>query len=197
MFVKVSGKGFRSLADGAHWSAVFSEGNARITAVDRFDGKLVYAGGGGVWRSTDGGGSWQKTGLPEMRGVFDIKTDPAHAGWVYVVCHGNRLGLYRSKDGGVTWEHLWTDNVARGVAITPGQSDILYVTSSLNDCCGAGAADSAGVLRSVDGGQTWTPVNDGLPWPFAWPVEVDPVDPSWVFIGAPGTGYYKRQFILR
>lgn len=194
LFVTAGGKVFRSTDDGFHWEAVFSGGRARITAVDAFDGGVVYAGGSGVWRSIDGGGSWEKTGLPEMRNVFDIKTDPTHADWVYVVCYGNDLGLYRSQDRGATWEHLWTNSVARGVAVDPRTSDTLYVTSSLNDCCGAGPIGSAGVSRSLDGGRTWAEINEGLAWPFAWPVEVDPVDPTWVFIGAPGTGFYTRQF---
>jgi photosystem II stability/assembly factor-like uncharacterized protein len=194
LFVTAGGKVYRSMDDGYHWSAVFSTGSARITAVDHFDGNLVFAGGGGFWRSTDGGETWMKAGLLEMRGVYDIKTDPVNAGWVYVVCYGNGLGLYRSRDSGETWEHLWTNSVARGVAIHPTTPNILYATSSLNECCGAGPTGSAGVVRSTDSGQTWTQVNEGLPWPFAWPVEVDPADPSWVFIGAPGTGYYLRQF---
>ena len=68
-------------------------------------------------------------------------------------------------------------------------------------CVGAGptgilivGSDVSGAYRSLDRGRSWQEVNKGLPWPFAWPVEVDPVDPSHVFIGAPGTGYYRRQF---
>ena len=195
LFVTAGGKVYRSTDDGYTWSRVFSGGRARITAVDRFDGGLVYAGGdGGFWRSTDGGDTWERVGLPEMRGVYDIEVDPSNPGWVYVACYGNGLGVYRSKDGGEHWEKLWTNNVARGVAVDPTNPDVIYATSSLNDCCGAGPAGSAGVVRSVDGGRTWQQVNEGLPWPFAWPIEVDPVDPSYIFIGAPGTGYYRRRF---
>ena len=194
LFVTAGGKVFRSTDDGYHWSQVFSKGSTRITAVDRFDGRLVFAGGSILWRSTDGGENWTKSGLPEMREIYDIKTDPINPGRVYVACYGNGLGLYRSQDSGVTWEHLWTNSSARGVAIHPKNPNLLYATSSLNDCCGAGPIGSAGVARSTDGGQTWITVNEGLPWPFAWPVEVDPSEPTWVMIGAPGTGYYLREF---
>jgi photosystem II stability/assembly factor-like uncharacterized protein len=195
LFVTAGNAVYRSQDDGNHWEKVFSGGRARITAVDFADNNLVYAGGdGGFWRSPDGGDTWEKTGLPEMRGIFDIKPDPSNPGWVYVTCYGNDLGLYRSKDGGATWEKLWTNNVARGVAIHPSNPDVIFVTSSLNDCCGAGATGSAGVMRSTDGGQTWQEVNEGLPWPFGWPIEFDPHDPAYVFLGSPGTGYYRRQF---
>lgn len=196
LFVTAAGHVYRSQDDGFHWQKVFGKGKARITAVDAHDSRLVYAGGvGGFWRSTDGGDTWQRSGLKEMRNVFDIKPDPSNPGWVYVVCYGKDLGLYRSKDGGVTWKKLWTNNVARGVAVHPRNPNVLYVTSSLNDCCGAGPAGSAGVMRSVDGGESWTPVNEGLAWPFAWPIEVDPHDPSFVFLGSPGTGFHRRQFL--
>jgi hypothetical protein len=49
-------------------------------------------------------------------------------------------------------------------------------------------------MRSTDGGQTWQEVNEGLPWPFGWPIEFDPHAPAYVFLGSPGTGYYRRQF---
>ncbi len=196
LFVTAVGHVYRSTDDGFHWQKVFGGGRARITAVDPNDGRLVYAGGdGGFWRSADGGDTWEKSGLKEMRGVYDIKPDPSNPGWVYVTCYGNGLGLYRSQDGGVSWQKLWSNNVARGVAVHPENPEILYVTSSLNDCCGAGPAGSAGVMRSVDGGKNWTAVNQGLAWPFGWPIEIDPFDPTFVFLGSPGTGFHRRQFI--
>jgi hypothetical protein len=53
---------------------------------------------------------------------------------------------------------------------------------------------SVGVIRSKDYGQNWTVINEGLPWPFAWTIEVDPGNSSFVFMGSPGSGIQKRQF---
>ena len=50
-------------------------------------------------------------------------------------------------------------------------------------------------MRSVDGGKSWTAVNEVLAWPFGWPIEIDPHDPTYVFLGSPGTGYHRRQFL--
>jgi photosystem II stability/assembly factor-like uncharacterized protein len=197
LFVTGRGRVYQSTNDGNYWSEVFTNARCRITAVDNFNGHIVYAGGdGGVWRSLSGGspGTWAKVGTAEMTGVYDLKCGPSRTGWVFVACYGTGKGVYRSQDSGTNWTKLWTNSYARGVAIHKSDTNILYATSSRNSSSGASPIGSAGVVRSTDGGMTWLPVNEGLPWPFAWPVEVHPTDPNWVFIGAPGTGFYRRQF---
>jgi len=51
-----------------------------------------------------------------------------------------------------------------------------------------------GVVLSMNGGASWTEVNEGLSWPFAWPIEIDAKSPNLVYVGTPGTGYHRRQF---
>jgi hypothetical protein len=199
LFATIDANVYRSTNDGNSWSQVFSGGSTRATAVDNFDSDLVFAGGvGGLWRSTSGGGvgTWTTIGLAEMTDIYDIKTDPVHSGWVYVTCYGDGTskGLYRSKNQGLNWEKLLADPYMRGVAIDPVDPNIIYATSSKNDCCGGSPYGSNGVQRSINGGQTWVKVNEGLPWPFAWPIEVDPSNHNRVFVGSPGTGFYKRMF---
>ena len=104
------------------------------------------------------------------------------------------VAIARSRDRGESWEKLLTNAWMRGVAVNPANPDIIYATSSQNTCCGAPPEGSLGVVRSIDGGATWTQVNEGLPWPFAWPIALDPADPSVVYIGSPGTGFYRRRF---
>jgi hypothetical protein len=203
LFVTVGGAVYKSTNDGSNWSlslagASSSTTNAdyRSTAVDYFNGQIIWAGGDTkLMLSQDGGATWTNiVGSSGISGVFDIKTDRNHSGWVYVACYGSSKGIYRSKDKGVTWEKLLTDSYARGVAVDPVNSDILYATSSQNYCCGASVSGSTGVSRSLDGGKTWKQENDGLSWPFAFPIEVDPTDRTFVFIGSPGDGFFIRTF---
>lgn len=208
LFITVNGDVYRSLDDGNTWSLVLDCDGCRYTAVDAHDGDLVYAGGeAGFWRSTEGGapGTWEQTGLPEMRGslggefwdtywegVAAIRPDPSNPNWVYVAVFGEERGLYRSPDGGRTWEHLLTDDYLRDVAVSPTDPDLLFVASSSALYSGGYDPASRGVLFSSDGGQTWSPFNDGLPWPFANVLVVDPNPPHTLWLGSPGTGYYWR-----
>jgi photosystem II stability/assembly factor-like uncharacterized protein len=202
LYVTADGAVYKSSDDGANWtislagtSSSTSTASYRATAVDYTNGQIVWAGGdAGLQLSQNGGTSWAKSGITEMTGIFDIKTDRNHTGWVYVACYGTAKGIYRSKDKGNTWKKLWTGNYMRGVAVDPVSSDIIYATSSQNFCCGASVSGSTGVIRSTDGGLTWKEENAGLSWPFAFPIEIDPTDNSFVFIGTPGTGFYKRIF---
>jgi hypothetical protein len=81
----------------------------------------------------------------------------------------------------------------RGVAIDPMDTSILYATSSAAYKAGGSATSgSEGILRSIDGGLTWTSIADGLAWPFGGPVALDPSNRQRVILGAPGTGFRAR-----
>lgn len=199
--------------DGYNWSlALDCGGKCNFTAIDNFNGDLVYAGGsGGLWRSICGGtsGTWEPIGLPEMKGsipgdiweygwtgVMDIKTDPVNPDWVYVAVFGTSKGLYRSKNRGDNWEKLLTDGFLRGVAISPANPQIIYAASSKPINAGGYSEASNGVLKTSDGGQTWIKVNEGLSWPFASTIEIDPVSPDFVMIASPGEGFNVRNFVM-
>ena len=196
---------YRSTDDGRHWSKVLDGKGCRFTAVDQVDTRLVYAGGErGIWRSEDRGNTWTDISLDIMQstdntgfwewgydGVWDIETDPAHEGWVYVVVHGTDKGLYRSKDKGQTWEHLLTDDFLRNVGILPTDNNIVYATSSSAFEAGGWKPGSNGIWYSEDGGNHWSRQNQGMAWPFAQPVAFDRRTPTTVFVGSPGTGIQK------
>ena len=210
LFVTSGGDVYRSSDDGTSWNRVFACGGCRVTAVDTFDGDLVFAGGeSGLFRSTAGGqaGTWARVGPPEFaatgrsplyweegwQGVSAIHPDPARPGWVWVAVYGPGRGVYRSTDGGVGWLQLRSDDYQRAVAVDPQNPQRVYATASSVFTSG-GSPTSSGVTRSVDGGATWAPANEGLAWPFAIPLVVDPGDSSLVWVGAPGTGFHRRRF---
>jgi photosystem II stability/assembly factor-like uncharacterized protein len=205
MFVTAGGSVYKSTDDGASWTLKLANDGLRFTAIDYFDGNLVYAGGeNGLRRSFDGGENWSNIGLPEMsgsqnsplweygwEGVFCITTDPQNSSWIYVAAFGHGKGLWRSTDAGDGWEKMITDDFMRCVAISPRNSDILYATSSSAYQAGGYYPGSGGVSFSDDGGQTWSSANDGMSWQFAIPVAIDNSPQSSVFVGSPGTGFQK------
>ncbi len=215
LFMTVNGDVYRSEDDGNNWTMVLSDGGLKFTEVDRFNGDLVYAGGRhGVFRSTDGGDTWADLGHPELRqvhahvrvdivptwtswdgefivhpweGVFDLEADPGVPGRIYATVLGSGKGLYRSDDAGLTWVHLLADTYMRGVAVAPGNSDIVYVTSSMSYHSG-GVGNSLGIQYSTDAGTTWTSVNDGMAWSYGGMIAVANGNDPLVWAWSPGTG---------
>lgn len=212
LYCAAAGDVYASVDDGRTWSKRFANGGIRTTKVvhDRDQGVTrVYAGGeSGLFVSIVSNGrtgAWTsigtremtgtKKGLPERSwtGVYDIVADPRVSGRVYVVVHGKGRGLYRSADHGSTWEpRVLTNDYLWCVAVDPTDSGTLYATSSSAFDSGGYSPVSRGVLRSVDDGRSWQPLNEGLAWPFAIPIAIDETDAGRVWIGSPGTGIHVR-----
>jgi len=89
---------------------------------------------------------------------------------------------------------MLNDDFLRGVAVDPKNPMNIYAASSSARDSGGYNPNSHGLLFTRDGGKTWKQANEGLSWPFAWCVEVDPNDPSFVFGGFNGQNFKKRQF---
>jgi photosystem II stability/assembly factor-like uncharacterized protein len=148
-------------ATGESWSVepLPERGGAASIAVDPRDPLRIYAGsrGGGLWRSGDGGASFEDARLP-ADDVYSVAVSPVN-GAVYAGCEPSML--FRSRDGGASWEELsalreipsaptwsfpprpWTSHV-RWIAPSPHDADRLLVGIELG-----------GVMLSEDGGATW------------------------------------------
>jgi photosystem II stability/assembly factor-like uncharacterized protein len=152
---------------------------------------VVYAGmgetelrgnviqGDGVYKTTDAGKTWTSMGLEKTAAIARIRVHPANPDVVFVAALGNpygpnpERGIFRSKDGGKTWDRvLFRDDKTGAVdlAMDPKNPDVLYAGMwevfrtpySLSS-----GGPGSGLYKSTDGGTTWTDIskNAGLPRP--------------------------------
>jgi photosystem II stability/assembly factor-like uncharacterized protein len=164
--------------------------------------KFGRAGGelqrGGVFRSLDGGESWQPVGdIPERPRVVIAPSDP---NVVYIAERDyssvGRGGVYRSADGGDTWELMverlddGSGNVARtyiaALVVDPRDANHVYA-SSVDESYDL--SFGKGVFESRDGGRTWRPMNEGLTH---WNVHNLLIDPNdRLYAGTGGNGFFR------
>ena len=138
-------------------------------------GSLTY-GGAGIYRSADGGATWQQVGLTNSGAIGRFAVDPTNPNRIFAAAAGklyNRggdRGVYESTDGGVTWtQKLAGDNDTTGavdLAIDPTNPNRIFAAMwdhfrepDLRTYGGVGS----GVYRSTDGGATWQRLTNGLP----------------------------------
>ncbi len=190
-FVAVASGGvWKTTNAGTTWAPVFdNEGSYSIGCVvlDPKNPSVVWVGtgennsqrsvgyGDGVYKSTDGGKTWQNVGLKLSEHVGKILIDPRDSDTVYVAAQGplwkegGDRGLYKTTDGGKTWAKVLAidDNTGvTDVVLDPRNPDVLvaaswqrrrHVWTIING--GPGSA----IHRSTDAGKTWKKVTAGLP----------------------------------
>lgn len=131
--------------------------------------------GNGVYKSVDGGKSWKNLGLKESRQIGMIAIDPRNSDVVYVAAEGSawgsggERGLYKTTDGGTTWnkvlnisEHTGVNNVI----LDPRNPDVLYATSEQRRRhvhTKIGGGPESAIYKSTDAGKTWRKLESGLP----------------------------------
>jgi photosystem II stability/assembly factor-like uncharacterized protein len=183
---------FKSVTAGESWAPVSDKyfgGTIGAIAVAPSAPDVVYVGGGeypirgnvshgdGVWKTMDGGKTWAFMGLAETRQIADIVVNPTNPDLVYVGALGHvwapnpERGVYRSKDGGKTWEKILFRNDSTGVVdlvMDPHDPNVLYAglwqagrTPWLLSSGGAGS----GMFKTTDGGDHWIELTrkPGLP----------------------------------
>jgi len=190
-FGAVVGGVWKTTDAGQHWSPVFDGqpiGSIGAIAVAPSDPNVIYVGtgeadprgdisfGDGVYKSTDGGRTWTNVGLKDTRHIGDIVVDPHDPDVVYVAALGHAFGpneqrgVFRSRDGGKTWEKvLYRDENTGAIDLSmdPHNPRILYaalwqVRRRPWELVNGGPG--SGLYRSTDGGSTWTHIQGhGLP----------------------------------
>jgi photosystem II stability/assembly factor-like uncharacterized protein len=185
-----SGGVWKTTNAGVSWTPVFDkEGSCSIgyVALDPRDPNVVWVGtgennsqrsvgyGDGVYKSIDGGKTWQNVGLKKSEHVGKILIDPRDSNVVYVAAQGplwgpgGDRGLYKSINGGKNWKKVLNISENTGVTdvvLDPRNPDVLIAAAyqrrrhvwTLID----GGPESA-LYRSTDGGATWSKLKSGLP----------------------------------
>jgi len=131
--------------------------------------------GNGVYRSDDGGESWRHLGLEATRHIGKVEVHPTNPNVVYVAALGNlwapspERGVFKSTDGGRTWEKVFFVDEQTGVVdmvMDLSNPDIVYAAAyqRLRRAWGFnGGGPGSGIFKTVDGGATWTELTNGLP----------------------------------
>jgi len=131
--------------------------------------------GDGVYRSLDGGASWENMGLKKSEHISKIIVHPENSDIIWVAAQGplwskgDERGLYKSTDGGKKWKKVLGDAKWIGVTdilIDPRNPDRLYAATwqrHRNVAAYMGGGPGSGIHRSVDGGNTWEKLSNGLP----------------------------------
>ena len=135
------------------------------------------AQGDGVYKTTDGGKTWKHVGLKDSQTVSRLRVHPTNPDLVYAAVLGHvagpndERGVFRSKDGGATWDRvLFRDNKTGAVDLTldPNNPSVIYATLweafRMSHMMSSGGPGS-GIFKSTNGGDTWTEIsrNPGLP----------------------------------
>lgn len=180
---------WKSVDGGIQFKPIFDKYNQSIGAVtvDPSKTSTVWVGtgeswvrnsvsvGDGIYRSTDGGENWTKLGLDTTERIARIVVDPRDGNTVFACATGHLFddhpdrGVYRTKDGGKTWEkvlYVAPDVGCADLAIDSRSPNVMYAgmwqfrrTPSFFTSGGP----KSGLYRSTDGGATWQQTRKGLP----------------------------------
>jgi photosystem II stability/assembly factor-like uncharacterized protein len=221
-----SGGVFKTTDAGGTWMPISERAfeSASIGAISVYDGdpNIVYVGTGsdglrsnvstgrGVYRSNDGGQTWSFVGLRNVGQIGSVRIHPTNPDVVYVSATGNifrnnpERGVFRTKDGGKTWEKILflTDSTgASDVELQPGNPNVVFAVMTRSErkpwTIISGAMEG-GVYKSVNGGDNWTKLAGGLPTGLVGKgnVGVTPANPNRLYLlyeAKPGAGLYRSD----
>jgi photosystem II stability/assembly factor-like uncharacterized protein len=222
-----TGGGVWKTADGgATWDCVsdkFFGGSIGAVEVCPSDRNVLYVGGGevtvrgnvshgsGMWKSTDAGKTWKSIGLDDTHHIPRVRAHPKNPDLVYVAALGHlygpnkQRGVYRSKDGGQSWQQVLFVNDEVGavdLVLDPANPRIVYASTwrvkrmpySLES-----GGPGSGLWKSTDGGDTWKEITrrPGLPKGTVGiiGVAVSPVDSDrvWAIVEADDGGVFRSD----
>jgi len=227
-YLGASGGGIWKTEDyGTSWNNVsdgyFSTPSIGDIAVAQNDANIIYVGTGsdglrsnviagkGMYKSIDGGDTWQPIGLDDTGHIGAVEINPENHNVVYVAAIGQAFnaneerGLYKTVDGGRNWEQVLYISDETGISdveMLPGNPEIVFATAWKAErkpwtIISGGENEEGGLFKSVDGGASWDKITDGLPTGLIGKMDLalSPADSSIVYllVEAPGdeAGLYK------
>jgi len=185
-----SGGLWRSANAGTTWSPLFD--NQPVStfgslAIAPSNPSVIWVGtgeqnnrqstswGNGVYRSDDAGRTWRHLGLEHTRHIGRVLVHPSNPDVAYVAALGDlwapsrERGVFKTSDGGRTWEHVLVVDTLTGVVdleMDPSDPDVLYAAAyqRLRRAWGFnGGGPGSGIFKTSDGGRTWRRIEAGLP----------------------------------
>ena len=190
IYVGTAGGGvWKTTNAGASFKPVFDKYCQSIgaIAIDQKNPRTVFVGTGesnmrnsvsigvGLYKTTDGGDNWSRVGLDSTEHISKVVIDPSNSNNIYVAAPGplwsesKHRGLYKSSDGGKSWDKVLYISEKAGcadVSVDPQNPNTVYATTwefrRLPYLFNSGGSGS-GVYKSIDGGKTWKELTKGLP----------------------------------
>jgi photosystem II stability/assembly factor-like uncharacterized protein len=178
---------------GRTWFPIFDEqptGSVGDVVVAPSNPNVLYVGSGeglqrpdlstgdGIYKSTNGGKTWMNMGLKDAQQIGGLAIDPTNENRVFVAALGHpyganeERGVYRTLDGGKTWERvLYKDENTGAIQVTidPNNPNIIFADMWAGRQGpwenGAWNGKESGLFKSIDGGNTWKKITNGLPTP--------------------------------
>ena len=193
-----SGGIWKTVNAGTNWKPIFDNENVYSIGSLRIDPgnpDTIWVGtgenvsgrhvgyGAGVYRSRNGGSTWEHLGLEDSEHIGMIRIDPRDSNVVFVAAQGplwsagGDRGLFKSTDGGATWRKVLGDGLGNtavddrytGVSeihMDPRNPDVMYAVSwqrFRNVAVLLDGGPGSGIHKSIDGGETWRELTEGLP----------------------------------
>lgn len=192
-FGAVGGGIWKTTDGGQSWICIsdsaFHSSSVGAIAVAPSDPNIIYAGmgeaemrgnisfGDGIYKSADAGKTWKHSGLEKSYAIQNILVHPHNPDLIYASCMGKvfgankERGLYRSKDGGKSWEVILSKDDSTGcydVKFDPVNPMIMYATlwqAHRTPYSLSSGGKGSGLYKSMDGGDHWNNIseNPGLP----------------------------------
>jgi photosystem II stability/assembly factor-like uncharacterized protein len=213
------GMNWESVSDGS----VFGTGTVGAIGISDSDPNVVYVGmgespirgnvshGDGVYKSTDAGKTWKRVGLEDTRQIARIRVHPKNPDLVYVAALGHvwgpndQRGVFRSKDGGKTWDKVLNRGNKAGaidLILDPSNANTIYAgfwEVYRKPWTLESGGPGSGIFKSTDGGDTWNELtrNTGMPKGMVGKVgiTVSPANPErvWAIVEAEDGGVFRSD----